>query len=137
MFYAFVGEQQMTAPMWWSGQGFRAGNAMPKSVRSLGVALSQQRLLSRLSAADPRLAFVVVDSRVVVHDSVALTKELLIKGTDFSTTYLVMDTQLGARFANAAVASFRLSPQDYHRYHSPVIGTVKGFGRLPGDYYQV
>ncbi|KAL1840156.1 hypothetical protein VTK73DRAFT_3838 [Phialemonium thermophilum] len=48
-----------------------------------------------------------------------------------------MDTQLGARFREAAVASFRLSPQDYHRYHSPVSGTVRLFRSMPGDYYQV
>lgn len=86
---------------------------------------------------NPRRAVVVSDSRVVVYDSVALTKKLWIKGTDFSITNLVMDTQLGGRFANGAVASFRLSPQDYHRYHSPVTGTVKDFRSLPGDYYQV
>ncbi|KAI1371459.1 putative phosphatidylserine decarboxylase [Hypoxylon crocopeplum] len=86
---------------------------------------------------DPTGAVVVADSRVVTYTSVAETKKLWIKGTDFTITNLVMDTQLGARFADAAVASFRLSPQDYHRYHSPVTGTVKAFRSIPGDYYQV
>ncbi|KAI0439183.1 hypothetical protein F4803DRAFT_532194 [Xylaria telfairii] len=48
-----------------------------------------------------------------------------------------MDTQLGARSDDAAVASFRLSPQDYNRYRSPVTGKVTLFRSLPGDYYQV
>lgn len=86
---------------------------------------------------DPASAVVVADSRVVTYDSVTETKKLWIKGTDFTITNLVMDTQLGAHFADAAVASFRLSPQDYHRYHSPVTGTVKAFRSVPGDYYQV
>jgi len=86
---------------------------------------------------DSRHAIVVADSRVVVYESVTLTKKLWIKGTDFSMTNLVMDPRLGAHFANGAVASFRLSPQDYHRYHSPVTGKVKEFRSLPGDYYQV
>jgi phosphatidylserine decarboxylase len=86
---------------------------------------------------DPTKATVVADSRVVVFDSVAKTKKLWIKGADFSLTNLVMDTQLGKHFDGAAVASFRLSPQDYHRYHSPVSGTIKLFRSLPGDYYQV
>ena len=47
------------------------------------------------------------------------------------------DTDLGARFEEAAVASFRLSPQDYHRYHSPVGGGMKNYRSIPGDYYQV
>jgi phosphatidylserine decarboxylase len=48
-----------------------------------------------------------------------------------------MDVNLGARFEDGSVASFRLSPQDYHRYHSPVSGTIKEFRSLPGSYYQV
>ena len=35
------------------------------------------------------------------------------------------------------MASFRLSPQDYHRFHSPVTGTVKWWKRIQGDYYGV
>jgi len=84
-----------------------------------------------------RRAVVVADSRVVVFESVAESKKLWIKGSDFSITNLVMDTHLGARFDNGAVASFRLSPQDYHRYHSPVAGKIKEYRSIPGDYYQV
>ncbi len=88
-------------------------------------------------AGNPLKAVVVADSRVVVYDSVAQTKKLWIKGYDFSITNLVMDTKLGQAYGDAAVASFRLSPQDYHRYHSPVSGTIKMYRSLPGDYYQV
>ncbi|KAH7304681.1 phosphatidylserine decarboxylase-domain-containing protein [Stachybotrys elegans] len=86
---------------------------------------------------DEKHAVVVADSRAVTYDSVAETKKLWIKGNDFNITNLVMDTQLGSRFNGAAVASFRLSPQDYHRYHSPVTGKIKLFRSMPGDYYQV
>lgn len=86
---------------------------------------------------DASNAVVVADSRVVAYESVAETTKLWIKGSDFSITNLVMDTDLGARFHEAAVASFRLSPQDYHRYHAPVTGKVKMFRSVPGDYYQV
>ncbi|KUM56295.1 hypothetical protein ACN42_g10921 [Penicillium freii] len=86
---------------------------------------------------DPSRAVVVADSRVVVYETVEQSKKLWIKGLDFSITNLVMDTRLGAQFENGAVASFRLSPQDYHRYHSPVTGKIKLFRSMPGDYYQV
>ena len=86
---------------------------------------------------DPKSAVVVADSRVVVYQSVAASRKIWIKGVDFSITNLVMDTQLGARFDDGAIASFRLSPQDYHRYHSPVSGKVRLFRSMPGDYYQV
>jgi phosphatidylserine decarboxylase len=86
---------------------------------------------------NPNLAVIVADSRVVVYNTVAETKKFWIKGNDFNITNLVMDNKLGAKFADSGVASFRLSPQDYHRYHSPVAGEVKEFRSLPGDYYQV
>lgn len=89
------------------------------------------------AAADGSRACCVADSRLVAYESVAETARLWIKGSDFSVTNLVMDTELGARFDGAAVASFRLSPQDYHRYHSPVTGRVRLFRSVPGDYYQV
>lgn len=86
---------------------------------------------------NPSTAVVVADSRVVVYESLAMAKTLWIKGRDFNVSNLAMDTQLGESFAGGAVASFRLSPQDYHRYHSPVAGTIKLFRSVPGDYYQV
>ncbi|KAL2863271.1 putative phosphatidylserine decarboxylase [Aspergillus lucknowensis] len=86
---------------------------------------------------DPRAAVVVADSRVVVYPSVAESKEIWIKGADFSITNLVMDKKIGRQFGDGPVASFRLSPQDYHRYHSPVGGVIKLFRSMPGDYYEV
>ncbi|KAI9370611.1 phosphatidylserine decarboxylase-domain-containing protein [Aspergillus egyptiacus] len=86
---------------------------------------------------DPASVVVVADSRVVVYEEVAESKKIWIKGEDFSITNLVMDKRLGPQFGDGAVASFRLSPQDYHRYHSPVTGTIKVFRSMPGDYYEV
>ena len=86
---------------------------------------------------DAKKAVVVADCRVVTYETVPLAKKLWIKGSEFSITNLVMDVDLGARFEDGSVASFILSPQDYHRYHSPVSGTIKEYRRLPGTYYQV
>jgi phosphatidylserine decarboxylase precursor len=86
---------------------------------------------------NPNVAVCCADSRVVTYDTVAESKKLWIKGTDFNITNLVMDVNLGRKFDDGAVASFRLSPQDYHRYHSPIAGTVKEFRSLPGEYYEV
>ncbi|KAK8095237.1 phosphatidylserine decarboxylase [Apiospora kogelbergensis] len=71
---------------------------------------------------DPSKAVVVADSRVVAYGSVAETKKLWVKGTEFTISNLVMDVQLGRDFADAAVA---------------IDGKIKAFRSLPGDYYQV
>ncbi|KAJ4374813.1 hypothetical protein N0V83_001890 [Neocucurbitaria cava] len=86
---------------------------------------------------DAKKAVAVADSCVVTYATVPLAKKLWIKGSEFSITNLVMDVDLGAKFEDGSVASFRLSPQDYHRYHSPVSGTIKEYRCLPGSYYQV
>lgn len=89
------------------------------------------------SPDDGSKAVCVADSRLVAYESVEESKKLWIKGRDFSLTNLVMDTELAKEFADGPVASFRLSPQDYHRYHSPVTGKIKLFRSVPGTYYQV
>ncbi|KAH8430689.1 putative phosphatidylserine decarboxylase [Aspergillus melleus] len=86
---------------------------------------------------DPASAVVVADSRLVAYETVTESKKLWIKGDRFSISNLVMDKALGTQFADGPVASFRLSPQDYHRYHSPVTGVVKQYRAMPGDYYDV
>ncbi|KAL4805103.1 phosphatidylserine decarboxylase-domain-containing protein [Aspergillus unguis] len=86
---------------------------------------------------DDSSAVVVADSRLVVYERVADSAKIWIKGEEFSITNLVMDRKLGPQFGDGPVASFRLSPQDYHRYHSPVSGRIKLYRSMPGDYYEV
>lgn len=89
------------------------------------------------AADDPSKAVVAADCRVVVYPTVDETKALWVKGSEFTIANLVKDTQLAVTWEHGAVASFRLSPQDYHRYHSPINGNVKWYKHIPGDYYQV
>lgn len=86
---------------------------------------------------NPSTAVVVADSRVVTYDSFGMARKLWVKGKDFCVANLIMDRQLARTFDGGSVASFRLSPQDYHRYHSPVSGTIKRYRSMPGDYFQV
>lgn len=89
------------------------------------------------SASDPTWAVCVADSRLVVYPTVSQARALWIKGKNFTISNLIQDTDLAQSWDDGAVASFRLSPQDYHRYHSPVKGTVSWFKQIPGEYYQV
>jgi len=87
--------------------------------------------------SDPSKAVVVADSRVVVYPSVSQVQALWIKGNNFTIRNLILDAERAKLWADGGVASFRLSPQDYHRYHSPVAGKVRWFKQITGDYYQV
>ncbi|KAF3224514.1 hypothetical protein TWF191_005982 [Orbilia oligospora] len=86
---------------------------------------------------DDSFAIVPSDCRVVVYPSVHLAQKLWIKGQHFSIANLLGDPSIAESFADGPVASFRLSPQDYHRYHAPVTGTVKWYKQFSGEYYNV
>lgn len=92
---------------------------------------------------DPSVAVCAADARLVVYQRVSEAQKIWIKGVHFSIAALLggdavpQAIEEASKFADGAIASFRLSPQDYYRYQSPVTGTVKWFKELDGDYYQV
>lgn len=87
-----------------------------------------------VSPADCRCtAFVTVDSAT----------ELWIKGRNFSLAKLFngnfndLDKTSLYNPSKCSVGIFRLAPQDYHRFHSPVAGTVGPMKYIEGEYYTV
>lgn len=60
------------------------------------------------------------------------------KGKRFTLPELLGSVEQAKRFGRRpTLAIFRLAPQDYHRFHSPVTGTIESITTLPGDYYTV
>ena len=47
------------------------------------------------------------------------------------------DIEFAKKFERGTVFQTYLSPRDYHRWHSPVKGTVKKIVQVPGTYYSV
>jgi phosphatidylserine decarboxylase len=45
--------------------------------------------------------------------------------------------QEAQRYEGGALAIFRLAPQDYHRFHSPVDGKIGAMRYIAGEYYTV
>jgi len=86
---------------------------------------------------DPTKAVSAADCRMVVYETVAESHKIWIKGNHFSIANLIQDKVAARPWDNGAIASFRLAPQDYHRFHSPVRGTVKWWKELDGEYYAV
>ena len=62
---------------------------------------------------------------------------LWIKGQDFSVARLLGVTYKGQaeNYNGSALAIFRLAPQDYHRFHSPVDGKIGPMTYISGEYY--
>lgn len=64
---------------------------------------------------------------------------LWIKGREFSVARLLGPAYSGQaeRYNGGALCIFRLAPQDYHRFHSPVDGTIGPMTYIAGEYYTV
>ncbi|CAK7356571.1 unnamed protein product [Dovyalis caffra] len=83
------------------------------------------------------VAICAADCRLTAFKSVEDSQRFWIKGRKFSLQGLLGKEIYSSAFANGTLVIFRLAPQDYHRFHSPVSGTVGKFVNIPGCLYTV
>ncbi|KAJ7252755.1 phosphatidylserine decarboxylase-domain-containing protein [Mycena haematopus] len=92
------------------------------------------------NAADPMAICSAADCRLTVYQSADLAKQFWIKGRNFTIPNLLgidPSSEKASAFDNSSLAIFRLAPADYHRFHSPIDGTVGESVHFPGQYYTV
>ncbi|KAK9929586.1 hypothetical protein M0R45_026680 [Rubus argutus] len=77
------------------------------------------------------------DSRLIAFRSIDESLRFWIKGRKFSVQGLLGKDICSSAFIDGTLVIFRLAPQDYHRFHSPVSGTVEQFVNVPGCLYTV
>lgn len=92
--------------------------------------------------AHPELPDVMVsaaDCRLAAFTSVSDATRCWIKGKKFSIKGLLSDPEdlLAPTFDGGSMVIFRLAPQDYHRFHFPVSGTLKSVTDVRGKLYTV
>jgi phosphatidylserine decarboxylase len=75
------------------------------------------------------------DCRLTAFPTVDLATKYWIKGYGFTLERLLGDADLASQFEGGSLVIARLAPQDYHRWHAPVSGTVRGVKEIPGAYY--
>jgi phosphatidylserine decarboxylase len=86
---------------------------------------------------DPLVFSSPADCRLSVFPTVDLATAYWIKGYGFKLAKLLEDEGLASQFEGGSITIARLAPQDYHRWHSPVTGTVLSIKEIPGTYYTV
>ncbi|KAG0377611.1 hypothetical protein BGX24_005773 [Mortierella sp. AD032] len=89
------------------------------------------------SKDDPTVITSAADSRLACFDSISSATEFWIKGQKFTLQTFLQDDELSTEFDQGAMAIFRLAPQDYHRFHSPVQGMVAEPKKIGGTYFTV
>ncbi|KAF9292160.1 hypothetical protein BGZ68_010416 [Mortierella alpina] len=87
---------------------------------------------------DPNLITSAADCRLSCFESISSATEIWIKGKQFTLPHLLQDEALAAQYDEGAIAIFRLAPQDYHRFHSPVQGKIaRDPVKIGGTYFTV
>lgn len=76
---------------------------------------------------------------MLAFDSVNEATQIWIKGREFTVARLLGDRYKddAVKYSHGSLAIFRLAPQDYHRFHSPVDGTIGEMTYISGEYYTV
>lgn len=88
---------------------------------------------------DPTRLVSAADCRMLTFATVSEATQLWIKGREFTVARLLGDAyrDQADKYVGGALAIFRLAPQDYHRFHSPVDGTIGPMTYIAGEYYTV
>jgi phosphatidylserine decarboxylase len=74
---------------------------------------------------------------MTVFPTIDLATKYWIKGQGFTIERLLCSAEVAKQFDGGSICIARLAPQDYHRWHAPVSGTVRGIKDIPGAYYTV
>ncbi|XVF01614.1 hypothetical protein REPUB_Repub04eG0103800 [Reevesia pubescens] len=83
------------------------------------------------------VAVCAADSRLIAFKSLQDSLRFWIKGRKFSIQGLLGKEICSNAFVDGTLVIFRLAPQDYHRFHFPVSGTIEQFVNIPGCLYTV
>ena len=88
---------------------------------------------------DPRIVTSPADCRCVAFNRMSDAQSIWVKGREFTIERLLGNAYPddAKRYANGALGIFRLAPQDYHRFHIPVDGTMGEPKIIEGEYYTV
>lgn len=88
---------------------------------------------------DPKIITSPADCRAVVFNKLDDAQSIWVKGREFTVERLLGNAYPddARRYKNGSLGIFRLAPQDYHRFHVPVDGTLLEPKLIEGEYYTV
>lgn len=128
-------------------QSFNLGPTMnemvepdPKKYRNFNAFFAREIKESARPIDEPQNELVSsspADCRLTAFQTIDLATKYWIKGYGFTLEKLFNNAQLAQNFDGGSIAIARLAPQDYHRWHAPVSGTVEQVYHIPGTYYTV
>ena len=112
----------------------------PSEYETFNEFFAREIRADRRPVAEPENELVTsspADCRLTAFPTVDLATKYWIKGFGFTLERLFNDKALAKKFDGGSLLIARLAPQDYHRWHSPITGTIKTITEVPGAYYTV
>jgi len=76
------------------------------------------------------------DGKVLAYSNI-INSDFIVKGYQFDVYSFLEDSALARKYHDGSLLIVRLAPNDYHRFHFPVDGSVSPIVRITGDYYSV
>ncbi len=92
---------------------------------------------ARIIDSDKDAAVSPVDARITNFGDINESTLIQAKGFDFSLRELIGSEKYWKDFESGKFITFYLSPQDYHRIHSPFHGKILGYYYAPGKLFPV
>lgn len=92
---------------------------------------------ARIVSSEENAVVSPVDARVTAYGDIDENTMIQAKGIDFSLAELLGSKKYAPFFESGKYITFYLSPQDYHRIHSPFFGKILGFYYEPGKLFPV
>jgi len=77
------------------------------------------------------------DGRAMVFTNIWSTTRFWVKSSRVDTADILDSSVLASDFNGASMAIYRLAPQDYHRFHTPVAGTITHISYVLGSLFSV
>jgi len=95
------------------------------------------RAEARIIDSDEDAVVSPVDARITAFGDIQQGSAIQAKGIDYSVAELIGSEKYTPFFLNGRYITFYLSPQDYHRIHSPFYGKILGYYYEPGKLFPV
>ncbi len=87
--------------------------------------------------ADEKAVISPADGAVSQAGPINHHKIIQAKGSDYSSSRLLGNSQQAKSYENGSFATIYLSPRDYHRVHIPAAGKLLNTRYIPGDLFSV
>ena len=86
---------------------------------------------------DPKALVSPADGAVSQAGPITQQRIIQAKGSDYSASRLLGDSEEAKLYQDGAFTTIYLSPKDYHRVHMPIAGTLTSTRYIPGDLFSV